>query len=480
MDAGGTQTDRLLIDAVACERRIALIRDDRLTRLWIDRGGPARFDIHLGRVSKILPEMAAAMVALDGIADGLLPFDRVDGPLHEGQWVIVQISRLGFEDKGPKLTGRIAIEGLGMILRPNERPSERPGERKGSGSGVIELPRKLKDEDRRASLSALFRGLVAREESITLRSLAIDWDDAALTGELKQLRAVWARAQTALASPAKPVLVFKALSDADQMIERHVMAGRECMVDGADEFVRLRGLLRARGFDADHLVRHDGARLLFDDQDIEDDIATALQPRVPLPGGGWIAVEQTTALCAIDVNAGGSDADHDQARRAEQVNLRAASEIVRQLQLRNIGGLVVIDPLRMAGKASRDRFETALREAFGPEMDGAVQFGGFTRLGLFELTRQRGGIALAELMHASRPDPVPTRAAALNAILRSVTRDVRAGQAGRYRLHVAPEMVDTLAPGSSGQQILERAMGMAPELAADETLSRADYRLEKL
>ncbi|UKV13499.1 ribonuclease E/G [Thalassospiraceae bacterium SW-3-3] len=472
MDAGGTQTDRLLIDAVACERRIALIRDDRLTRLWIDRGGPARFDIHLGRVSKILPEMAAAMVALDGIADGLLPFDRVDGPLHEGQWVIVQISRLGFEDKGPKLTGRIAIEGLGMILRPHEP--------KGSGSGVIELPRKLKDEDRRASLSALFRGLVAREESITLRSLAIDWDDAALTGELKQLRAVWARAQTALASPAKPVLVFKALSDADQMIERHVMAGRECMVDGADEFVRLRGLLRARGFDAGHLVRHDGARLLFDDQDIEDDIATALQPRVPLPGGGWIAVEQTTALCAIDVNAGGSDADHDQARRAEQVNLRAAPEIVRQLQLRNIGGLVVIDPLRMAGKASRDRFETALRDAFGPEMDGAVQFGGFTRLGLFELTRQRGGIALAELMQASRPDPLLTRTAALNAILRSVTRDLRTGQAGRYRLHIAPEMLDALAPGATGQQILERAMGMVPELAADETLSRADYRLEKL
>jgi|GEM_PF-761718 len=470
MVAGGTETDRLLIDAVACERRIALICNDRLSRLWIDRGGPARFDIHLGRVSKILPEMAAAMVALDGVADGLLPFDRVDGPLHEGQWVIVQISRLGFEDKGPKLTGRIAIEGLGMILRPNEQ----------KGGGLIELPRRLKDEDRRASLSALFKGLVAREESITLRSLAIDWDDAALTGELKQLRAVWTQARNALASPVKPVLVFKALSDADQLIERHVMAGGECIVDGADEFVRLRGLLRARGFDDAHLVRHDGARLLFDDQDIEDDIATAMQPRVPLPGGGWIAVEQTTALCAIDVNAGGSDADHDQARRAEQVNLRAASEIVRQLQLRNIGGLVVIDPLRMAGKASRDRFETALRDAFGPEMSGAVQFGGFTRLGLFELTRQRGGIALAELMHASRPDPLPTRTAALNAILRSVTRDLRTGQAGRYRLHVAPEMIDTLAPGTTGQQILERAMGMAPELAADETLSRADYRLEKL
>ncbi len=68
----------------------------------------------------------------------------------------------------------------------------------------------------------------------------------------------------------------------------------------------------------------------------------------------------------------------------------------------------------------------------------------------------------------------------MNAILRSVTRDLRTGQAGRYRLHVAPEMIDTLALGTTGQQILERVMGMAPELAADETLSRADYRLEKL
>lgn len=474
MVVGGTETDRLLIDAVACERRIALIGKGRLARLWIDRGGPARFDIHLGRVSKILPEMAAAVVALDGVDDGLLPFDRIDGPLHEGQWVIVQISRLGFEDKGPKLTGRIAIEGLGMILRPNERSSEQ------KGSGLVELPRKLKDETRRASLLSLFKGLVARKESITLRSLAIDWDDATLAGELGQLRAVWKRARAALASPAKPVLIFKALSDTDQLIERHVMAGGECLVDGADEFVRLRGVLRARGLDDAHLVRHGGARLLFDDQDIEDDIATALQPRVPLVGGGWIAVEQTTALCAIDVNAGGSDAENDQARRAEQVNLRAASEIVRQVQLRNIGGLIVIDPLRMAGKASRDRFEAVLRDAFGPEMSGAVQFGGFTRLGLFELTRQRGGIALGELMLGTRPDPVPTRAAAVNAVLRSVTRDLRAGQAGRYRLHLAPEIVTDLASGTIGQQILERVMGMAPELAADQSLARGDYRLEKL
>jgi Ribonuclease G/E len=278
-------------------------------------------------------------------------------------------------------------------------------------------------------------------------------------------------------------VVFKALSDADQLIERHVMAGGECIVDGADEFVRLRGLLRARGLDDAHLIRHDGARLLFDDQDIEDEIATALQPRVPLPGGGWIAVEQTTALCAIDVNAGGSDSDNDQARRAEQVNLRAAPEIVRQLQLRNIGGLVVIDPLRMAGKASRDRFETALRDAFGPEMSGAVQFGGFTRLGLFELTRQRGGIALVDLMQGRLPDPMPTRTAALNFVLRSVIRDMRSGQGGqggRYRLYLSKGLVADLAPGSHGQQILERAMGMAPELAADESLSRADYRLEKL
>lgn len=470
MGTDGTHTDRLLIDAVACERRIALIRDERLLRLWIDRGGPARFDLHLGRVSKILPEMAAAMVALDGVADGLLPFDRIDVPLHEGQWVIVQISRLGFEDKGPKLTGRIAIEGLGMILRPRETKS----------GGLIELPRKLKDDDRRAALLSLFKGLCGRDESITLRSLAIDSDDAALVGEFKQLRAAWAQAEAAQKSPSKPVLVFKALSDADQLIERHVMDGGECIVDGVDEFVRLRGMLLARGYDDGHLVRHDASRLLFDDQDIEDDIATALQPRVEIPGGGWIAIEQTTALCAIDVNAAGSDADRDAIRWAEQVNLRAADEIVRQLKLRNIGGLVVIDPLRMAGKAARDRFEAALRDAFGPEMIGAVQFGGFTRLGLFELSRQRGGTALAELMQGSQPDPMPTLAGALNNILRSVVRDLRAGQGGRYRLCVAPDLVRAMATDRHGQQILERAMGMAPEMAADETLLRGDYRLEKI
>ena len=130
-DQGDWRDRLLLIDAVANERRVALLANDRVRRIWLDRGVPRRFDIHIGRVSRVLPEMAAAMVVLDGCADGLLPLDRIDGPLHEGQWVIVQVSRLGFDDKGPKLTGRIAIEGGGMIFRP--------------GSGVIDIPRKIND-----------------------------------------------------------------------------------------------------------------------------------------------------------------------------------------------------------------------------------------------------------------------------------------------------------------------------------------------
>lgn len=465
MSVGGNHNDRLLIDAVALERRVALIKDGRLCRLWIDGGGPARFDIHLGRVSKILPEMAAAMVSLDGMGDGLLPFDRYDGPLHEGQWVLVQISRLGFDDKGVKLTGRIAIESVGMILRP--------------GGKLIELPRKLKDPQQRTDLLAVVKAVQADDDGIMLRSTAMEWDGEAVVGEYRLLKAHWQKAVAALADPHKPVLVFKAQSELDQLIERHLMAGRECIVDGVDEFVRLRGILKARGKSDANLVRHAGTRLLFDDQDVESALADALARRVDLAGGAWIAVDQATALCAIDVNAGGADAGRDSETRAIDVNLLAANEIVHQVRLRNIGGLVIIDPLRMKSRAGRDKFDAAIKAAFGTELDGAVQIGGFTRLGLYEFSRQRAGESLeARILSRSEETPL-CGGAALNAVLRRVVCEARNGTGGMLRLCVAPDIARRLADQADAIQILIRAFGAAPEIVADSSCQNDQYRLEK-
>jgi len=465
MSVGGNHTGRLLIDAVALERRVALVENDRLSRLWIDRGGPARFDLHLGRVRKIMPEMAAAMVALDGIADGLLPFDRYSGSLHEGQWVLVQVSRLGFEDKGVKLTGRIAIEGVGMILRP--------------GGKQIELPRKLKDPEQRAELAGMLKSLQVDGDGIMLRSTALDWERDAISGEYRLLRAQWQKATAALANPTKPTLVCKAQSDLDQMIERHLMSGNECIVDGTDQFVQLRGVLKARGKPDDHLIRHTGTRLLFDDQDVEDAIREALQTRVELAGGGWIAIELATALCAIDVNAGGADVGRDSDTRAIEVNLRAAIEIVHQIRLRNIGGLVVIDPLRMQTRNGRDKFEDVIRTAFGSELDGAVQIGGFTRLGLYEFSRQRAGESLSARILGKQTNHTLSEESALNSVLRAVVAECRNGKAGAMELCVAPTMAKRLAEHIDAVEILAKAFGVAPDIIADPNLDDDAYRLEK-
>ena len=465
MAVGGTHNSRLLIDAVALERRVALIENDRLTRLWIDRGGPARFDIHLGRISKMMPEMAAAMVALDGLPDGLLPFDRYNGPLHEGQWVLVQISRLGFDDKGVKLTGRIAIEGVGMILRP--------------GANHIELPRKLKDGDRRTELHELLSSLQAGQDGIMLRSVALDWTRDAITAEYKLLNSQLQKAEKALSEASKPQLVSKAQSETDQVIERHLMAGGQCVVDGTNEFVRLRGLLTMLGKSDDNLARHVGSRLLFNDQDIDDEIAAALAPRVELQGGGWIAIDPATALCAIDVNAAGADAGRDSETRAVEVNLRAAAEIVHQIRLRNIGGLVVIDPLRMKSRAGRDKFDAAIRDAFGSELDGAVQIGGFTRLGLYEFSRQRAGESLRATLFAKQERAPLLRDAALNTVVRAVVAASRNGVTGMVKLSVNPVVAKALADQADAIQILTNAFGGAPKIVADPTLEDDAYRLEK-
>jgi ribonuclease E len=381
--------------------------------------------------------------------------------------VLVQISRLGFEGKGVKLTGRIALEGSGMILRP--------------GGKAIELPRKLKDTNRRAELASHLKSVQADDDGITLRSAALDWDAAAISGEYKLLKAQWLKAVAALTSPAKPTLIAKAQSDVDQIIERHLMAGRDCVVDGTDEFVRLRGMLKARGMAEGHLTRHGGARLLFGDQGIDADISDALATRVDLPGGGWIAIDQATALTAIDLNAGGAEAGvcRDSDARAAALNLRAAAEIVHQIKLRNIGGLIVVDPLRMKNRVDRDKFDGAIKDAFGAELDGALQIGGFTRLGLYEFSRQRSGESLAAQI-LGKPDASPlNRESALNHVVRGLVAEARNGMAGSVRVSVAPSLVDGLAQSDELRQILIKEFGAMPEITGDPVLEQDAFRLEK-
>ncbi|MDP2696784.1 ribonuclease E/G [Thalassospira sp.] len=457
---------RLLIDAVTAERRVAQICAGRLDRLLIDRGGPARFDVHVGRVRRVLPEIKAAMVALDGVADGLLPFDRSDGPLHEGQWVIVQIARLGFEDKGPKLTGRISLEGLGLIYRPH--------------GGVIDVPRKLKDEARRDQLTALLRRLAAEGESLTLRSVALDWPDTAIEGEFKRLRQIWRDSLAAQKIATGPKQIFQALSDADQLIERHVMQGGACVVDGAAEHIRLRGYLRALGVEDADIAVHRGPSLLFDHEGVEEQIEVALGTRVDLGDGAWLAIDEATALCAIDINGGGADAGDNAGQRALAINCRAATEIVRQVRLRNIGGLVVIDPLRMAARPARDRFEQVLRDAFGDEMTGNVQIGGFTRLGLYEFSRQRSGVSLsARFFAGSAPRPLLSVAARAG-ILRAIIARMRSQPAGRYQVWVPPGMAAQLQSDPQSLRLLQESMGTVPQIGDRPDLTDMEVIVERI
>ncbi|AUG53701.1 ribonuclease E/G [Thalassospira marina] len=472
MRAQGDDGERLLlIDAVADERRIALLENDRVSRIWFDRGGPRRFDIHIGRISRVMPEMAAAMVVLDGCDDGLLPLDRIDGPLHEGQWVIVQVSRLGFDDKGPKLTGRIAIEGVGMIFRPS--------------GGIIDIPRKISDPETRDHLAHTLKALTQQGESITLRTSAAGWDDDALRGEFSRLAGIWQKALAAQKNASRPIRVFQALSDVDQVIERHVLAGEACIVDGMSEYIRLRGLVRALGARDDALKPHKGDSLLFEAEGVEAALDEALATRVVLPGGGWISIEATTALCAIDVNAGGAQAGQNAARRNQDVNLAAAAEIVHQIKLRNIGGLVVIDPIRMPGRAARDSFEAAIKQGFAAEIDGAVQVGGFTRLGLYEFSRQRSGADLASLIFDdAKGDSSENmrrwgREAAGNAVLRGIATEMRQRPVGATRVRLHPDILELCGNRENFRRILGEIFGRAPQCVADMALARHEYVIER-
>jgi ribonuclease E len=139
----------------------------------------------------------------------------------------------------------------------------------------------------------------------------------------------------------------------------------------------------------------------------------------------------------------------------------------------------VIDPLRMKSRAGRDKFDAAIKAAFGPELDGAVQIGGFTRLGLYEFSRQRAGESLAARILVTRNQAQLNAVSALNNVLRNVVGESRAGLAGTVCLYVASGIAQRLAESDDARQILIRAFGTVPQILADPALENDSYRLEK-
>jgi len=460
----------ILIDRIPGETRIARMEGGRLAEIMIlrDDAPPAIGQIFLGRVNRVVPGLDAAFVELGQGAPGLLAArDAVPGDaaavrpinrlVHEGERIIVQITREALGDKGPRLSADIALPGRLVALTPRRDQAR--------------LSPRIAPADR-ARLSAVAEVLAddaAIPGGVVLRTRAQDADKEEIIAEAHALARQWAALETAAEQAGGPARLFDGGPAITRALAAWSLDPAAIHVEGQTLYNETRTALEA-GIEtnlAARCIRHNGEAALFEESGVEAALEAALLPRVALEGGGWLMIEETEALVAIDVNTGGSVARHGSAREAAiKTNLAAAREITRQLRLRNLGGLIVIDFLHLEAARERRALIAVLRAALAGDR-APIRLSGLSQFGLVELTRRRTGQSLGQLLGGACAQCGGRRAKGVRTIgqdvLRQMARCAAVATPGPMTVRAAPAVIAWLE-GSAALDALQAELARAVSL----------------
>ncbi len=398
---------RMLINATQKEElRVALVDGQRLYDLDIESPGheSKKANIYKGRITRIEPSLEAAFVDYGSERHGFLPLKEIAREyfpanyipqgrpnirevLHEGQEVIVQVDKEERGNKGAALTTFISLAGSYLVLMPNNP-------RAGGISRRIEGDERSQLKEAMSGLKLPHgMGLIVRTAGVGKSAEELEWD-------LNYLLSNWDRIQGAGNAKKAPFLIYQE-SDVIARAFRDYLRRDigEVLIDSEKVYHQARERIKATRPDFLHRVKpYDGEVPLFSHYQIESQIESAFQREVRLPSGGSIVIDPTEALTSIDINSARATKGSDIEETALQTNLEAADEIARQLRLRDLGGLVVIDFIDMTPVRNQREVENRLREAV--RMDRArVQIGRISRFGLLEMSRQRLSPSLAEASH---------------------------------------------------------------------------------
>ncbi|WP_200598858.1 ribonuclease E [Stutzerimonas stutzeri] len=393
---------RMLINATQPEElRVALVDGQRLFDLDIESGAreQKKANIYKGKITRVEPSLEAAFVDFGADRHGLLPLKEISREyfkkspegrvnikevLSEGQEVIVQVEKEERGNKGAALTTFISLAGRYLVLMPNN-PRAGGISRRIEGEERNELREALNGLDVPADM-----GLIVRTAGLGRSSEEMQWD-------LDYLLQLWSAVKEASQDRAAPFLIYQESNVIIRAIRDYLRQDiGEVLIDSVEaQDEALSFIQQVMPQYASKIKLYEDPVPLFNRFQIESQIETAFQREVKLPSGGSIVIDPTEALVSIDINSARATKGGDIEETALQTNLEAAEEIARQLRLRDIGGLIVIDFIDMTPAKNQRAVEEKVREAL--EADRArIQVGRISRFGLLEMSRQRLRPSLGE------------------------------------------------------------------------------------
>lgn len=504
----------LIINARPHETRVALVENGVVVELHVERktGQELMGNIYRGRVLRVLPGMQAAFVDIglgrsaflyvsdvykdflelekvmlrnsqhneayihedqnEGRRDPLQGISfNIEDLLREGQDIMVQIAKEPMGTKGARLTCHISLPGRHLVLMPTVNH--------------IGISRRIEDPAERERLRNLVQEIKPGILGFIVRTASEGVDRGKLKSEMDFLQQLWASIQDKMSRPGGPGLLYRDLSislrSVRDLFTREV---DRLVIDSREEYGSIMEFIETFVTRLKYSVElYEGSDPIFDSYGIEMEISRALEKKIWLKSGGYIVVELTEALTAVDVNTGSYVGTRNLEETILKTNLEAVKEIAYQLRLRNIGGLIVIDFIDMEKKVNRERVFTALKEALAKDK-AKTHILRMSDLGLIEMTRKRTRENLNRILsepcfYCGGRGTIKSKKTICCELFRDLEREsAPTKEGGHIHVHVNPE-IDYVLKEEEQQSImdLERRINRRIVITAKDNLHMEEYEI---
>src|SRR5512132_2997984 len=444
----------ILINVTPQETRVAMLEQGVVQELHMERVSARGLvgNIYLGRVARVLPGMQSAFVEIGleraaflHIADiwehrqnghggpDNRPIERV---LHEGQSLLVQVIKDPIGTKGARLSTQVSLAGRLLVYLPQD--------------SHIGISQRIEDEAERELLRDKLTQLLPEGTTggFIIRTMAETATEREMQNDIEYLTKLWRDLNARARDVPAPALLYQDLNLAQRVLRD--MATEETAniyVDSRETFIRMQEFAREyTPAIIERIGHHNGERPLYDLYGVEDEIEKALARRVDLKSGGYLIVDQTEAMTTIDVNTGGFVGGRSFDDTIFKTNLEAAQVIARQLRLRNLGGIIIIDFIDMENADHRAAVLAEFNKALDRDRT-RLTVNGFTQLGLVEMTRKRTRESLAHILcepcaTCGGRGELRTAQTVCYEILREIVREAKQFNAREFRILASQSVID--------------------------------------
>jgi ribonuclease G len=477
-------SEEILVNVTPQEIRVAVLHLGAVQELHIERAQCRGLvsNIYMGRVVRVLPGMQSAFIdigleraAFLHVADiweerhngeAERPIEQV---LHEGQSLMVQVIKDPIGTKGARLSTQISFAGRYLVYLPQETH--------------IGISQKIEGEEEREHLRQKLHQLMPPDATggFIVRTMAETAEDTEMLADIDYLRRLWGSIKSR-GNCSVPCLLYQDLDLSLRVLRDFVNRDTSrILIDSRETYQRMAEFAQNYTTAVLEKLQHYGAdRPLFDLHAIEDEIAKALGRRVDLKSGGYLIIDQTEALTTVDVNTGGFVGARNFDDTIFKTNLEAAQAIARQLRLRNLGGIIIIDFIDMDNAEHQEAVLTELKKALARDPTRTT-VSGFSALGLVEMTRKRTRESLAHVLCEPCPTcagrgEIKTAQTVCYDVLREILREARQFDAREYRIVAAQSVIDLFLDEESGSlaQLID-FIGKPVSLQVETTYPQEQY-----